>query len=401
HQVGVGNRNLGIIGLDIRENPENRAQRAVYVNVANFSTNSETVVLKLSLDGREINQQPLSIAAGQTVPSVFIASQEKDGVFTVSIDAADDLATDNKASIPSLISRPVKTLLVTRGNRFLEKALRAAPNVELQVSEDFAGNLVPSPDLVVLDNVVPKVWPGINTLAFHVDNTNWFNVMGVTPNPALVDWKMAHPVLRYASMDNVQVAETMTIKTPAWAEVLAESQQTPLILAGEVDRHKAIWVGFDNLQSTWPLRISFPIFIANSVKWLSPNSLGADLMVNAGDPFRRTFSEPVASYELRFPDGHTAKFQNETNSFEVVVGATDTSGIYRLTTGTNQLDFTVNLLNPEESNITPASALTFGKFTKVEATQATLGNKEIWKYFTLAALFFLLFEWWFYHRRTA
>ena len=59
-----------------------------------------------------------------------------DGVFTVRLTGKDDLATDNEASIVSLLPKPVNVLLVTRGNRLLEKALRAVANVNLAVAND-------------------------------------------------------------------------------------------------------------------------------------------------------------------------------------------------------------------------------------------------------------------------
>jgi len=34
------------------------------------------------------------------------------------------------------------------------------------------------------------------------------------------------------------------------------------MVAGELEQRRVVWIGFDTLQSTWPLRISFPIFIA-------------------------------------------------------------------------------------------------------------------------------------------
>ena len=85
-----------------------------------------------------------------------------------------------------------------------------------------------------------------------------------------MDWKSTHPLLRYINLDNVQIGETLGVKTPSWATALVEAQQTPLILAGETARQKIVWIGFDTLQSTWPLRISFPMFIANAVDWLNP-----------------------------------------------------------------------------------------------------------------------------------
>ncbi len=48
----------------------------------------------------------------------------------------------------------MKVLLVTRGNRLLEKALRAAPNVELTVAADLTDDGA-AYDFVVLDDVMP------------------------------------------------------------------------------------------------------------------------------------------------------------------------------------------------------------------------------------------------------
>src|SRR6266446_5370619 len=50
HRVGKGANNLGITALDARANPENPRQRAIYVSVANFSSNTMSTDLELLLD---------------------------------------------------------------------------------------------------------------------------------------------------------------------------------------------------------------------------------------------------------------------------------------------------------------------------------------------------------------
>ena len=40
HRVGKDSNNLGITGLDVRANPEDARQRAVYASVGNFSSNT-------------------------------------------------------------------------------------------------------------------------------------------------------------------------------------------------------------------------------------------------------------------------------------------------------------------------------------------------------------------------
>ena len=400
HKVGARCKNLGITTLDIRENPENRAQRAIYTSVANFSTNEEQTDLELLFDNEVVDSRALVLKPGETSPQVFTAAQERDGIFTARIDAKDDLAADNQASIVSLLPAPVRVKLVSRGNRFLEKALHAAANVDLTVAggnTDDAGDF----DLVVLDDVTPAVWPRGNVLAIHVANSNWFDSgWKSVESPTAVDWRNTHPLLRYINLDNVQINETLGVKTPSWAAALVEAQQTPLILAGDYERQKVVWIGFDTLQSTWPLRISFPMFIANAVEWLNPAATkSSQLMVHGGEPFRYALSQPVATAEVTMPDG-TKRALTPGGAREIVFGETGRQGVYHLRVGTNEVAFCVNVLDAAESNTKPVDELQFGKFNAVAATGMRRANVEIWRWIAAGGLALLMFEWWFYHRRT-
>ncbi|MDB6111996.1 MAG: hypothetical protein JWR69_3746, partial [Pedosphaera sp.] len=249
HRVGQGANNLGVVALDVRANPDDATQRAIYTSVANFSTNAQTTELELSLDGKLVETRPLTIKPGETVAQAFVAGQERDGVFTVHLTAKDDLAADNQASIVSLMPHPVKVLLVSRGNRLLERALRAAANVQLAAVNDLTDD-GSAYDFVVLDDVTPTVWPKGNVLAIHVANTNWFESISQAEAPAIVDWRSTHPVLRYVGFDNVQVMKSLVDKTPSWGVSLVDSPQAPLNEAGELARQRILWIGFDTLEST-------------------------------------------------------------------------------------------------------------------------------------------------------
>ena len=400
HRVGTSANNLGITALDVRSNPEDSSQRAVYVSVANFSTNSVETDLELSLNDRLVETRPLTIPAGETSPQVFLAKQSRDGVFTVRLTAKDDLAVDNQASIVSLLPKSVKVLLVSQGNRLLERALRAVPNLELasatQLTDSAAGF-----DFVVLDGVTPVVWPKGNVLAIHVANTNWLQNVTRVETPPIVDWRSNHPLLRYAGFDNVQIVESLTARTPSWAVSLLEAPQGPLILAGDLARQRIIWIGFDVLESNWPLRISFPIFIANAADWLNPaNARSGQLLVKAGDPFRLALPEPATSAQVTLPGGQTKSLTLDPNANELVFGDTLKQGIYRLRLGTNDTTFCVNLLDAAESNIKPRENVQLGKYTKVSATTKQRANMELWRTIASLGLLVLLVEWWYYHRRT-
>ena len=400
HRVGRSGHNAGIVSLDTRANPENPTQRAIFANLANFSTQPITTEVELRFENRVLESRPVTLGPTNTQPIVFLAPQDRDGVFTVRLTAEDDLPRDNQASILSLLPQPVKVLLVTRGNRFLEKALQGPPQVRLSVAASLSDR-APGFDFVVLDDVVPAVWPEGNVLAIHTAATNWFRGGTSVKAPAIVDWKNTHPLLRFVSFDNVQVAEAMGVATPDWGVSLVDSPQTSLIVAGERGRQRIVWIGFDPLQSTWPLRVSFPIFMANAVEWLNPAAAKASqFMVRAGDSLRIALGPTVTAAEVTKPDGSTRRLALEPNARELIFGETSLQGVYHLKTGTNEITFCVNLLDAAESNIAPREELPFGKYAKVTATTLKQANLEAWRWLALAGLAVLLFEWWYYHRRT-
>jgi hypothetical protein len=65
------------------------------------------------------------------------------------------------------------------------------------------------------------------------------------------------------------------------------------------------------------------------------------------------------------------------------------------------MTFTVNLMDALESNIRPREELPLGKYNKVTASALKRANQELWRWIAGIGLAVLLFEWWFYHRRTA
>jgi hypothetical protein len=400
HKVGKAANNLGITALDVKANPENAHQRAIYASVANVSSNTMQSQLELSLDGNFIEARQLNIPPNDTSPQVFLTTQTKDGVFTVHLTTKDDLAADDQASIVSLLPKPVKVLLVSRGNRFLEKALRASPNVDLAVATD-STDPATGFDFVVLDDVTPTVWPKGNTLAIHVINTNWFDKIERVEGPAIVDWRSAHPILRYVSFDNVPIAESFTVKAPSWAVSLVDASQASLILAGELSRQRIIWVGFDTLQSLWPYRFSFPMFVQNAVDWLNPaNARSEQLLVKPGDAFRLALARSEKEALVTLPNGTTRTIPIDPNANEFVFAETAKQGTYHLRIGTNDTYFCSALLDAEETKITPRDELQIGKYTKVAATATQRTNMELWRTIACCGLGVLLFEWWFYHRRT-
>ena len=124
-------------------------------------------------------------------------------------------------------------------------------------------------------------------------------------------------------------------------------------------------------------------------------------MVKAGQAFRLALAQPITSAQAIKPDGTRKNLIIDADSRELVFGDTVQTGIYRIQAGTNNVTFCVNLMDPTESNIAPPEEISLGKYAKVSAATIKRANLELWRWIAAAAFLVLLFEWWYYHKRTA
>ena len=396
HRLGKGGGNLGITSLEVRSNPEQLGQQSVFATIGNFSTNTMSSEVSLFFDDQMIGNRRLTVMPTNTASLVFSSNQRTNGVFRMKLKNDDFLQVDNIGSVMGLTRRNVEVLLITKGNVFLEKALRSIDDVNLIVKSSLTDS-TPNVDVVVLDSIRPTVWPSGNVMAINTQSTNWFQPSGLLESPPIVDWKSAHPILRFVNFDNVQVAQSLNSELPTWMNPIVETQSVPLIAVGENDANRCVWVGFNPLDSTWPLRVSFPIFIANAIDWLDPKIV---TNLSAGEPFSMRMAEKGSAVVVTLPDGEIVETSTMGNG-EFVFADTFQQGVYHAKYGTNEISFCVNLLDAAESAIESRDVLKFGKYGRVEATLPLDADKELWRWFAITCLLLLVFEWWFYHRRTA
>ncbi len=399
-QGSIGN-NVGLVSMDVRPNPEDATTRAIFSNVVNFSTNRFDLSAELRLDGQMVEVRRLSLDGGSSLSLAFIARQQTNGVFSLQLDVPDDLAVDNQAQVVSILPKPAQVTLYSPGNNFLERALRSTGALELQVTDDLTQTADDS-DVVILDGIRPLTWPDASVLAIHTMNTNWFSNWETQEAPAIVDWKSSHPLLRFVSFDDVQIAETYAVKTPFWGAAIVESSQTPLVIAGEQGGQRRLWVGFDTLESTWPLRVSFPMFMANAIRWLNPAATSSEaLNIRTGNPVRLGFEEDRDEIRVLRPGDESETIEQEPATKSLVYANTLDQGVYRAEADGESVVFAANLMDAAESDTTPRLAITVGGGQQIEASTQTRADLEVWRWVALAALLVLMFEWWWYHKRTA
>ncbi len=406
-KVGKRGENVGVTALDVRRSLAGEFDYQVFAQVRNFATVAKRFTLELYRDETLVDAREVSLGPGKEHGEVFGIQGGAAGALRARIDLADDLAVDNTAAVMLEPRRRVNVLLATEGNLFLEKALSIDPRVDL--SKTTPGALVPTSmpryDVVVLDGKAPKGLPAKGRYLFIGcgGETAPVEISGQVERPTFLDWERRHPVTRFLDLSTVQIARALTAKPLPWGQALAESASGPLLVAGEKEGLRSLFLAFDVTQSDLPLRVAFPILLSNAVDWLMGGAGGVtSARARTGDVIAAEVPADVRRLEIVLPGG--ARRTQAVEQAPFLFADTDRAGIYRVEGRRKGQPFrtrwAVNLLNADESDTRPRDRV------RVGATTVAVGEagsqrvpREMWRWGALLALGLLCFEWYAYHRR--
>ena len=409
HYVKMGKRaaNVGITALDARRSLESWDRPQVFVRLGNFSDEPKEVRLELYLDGKLINAKAASIGAGEKKAVVFSDAALTQGLLKVKLTPDDDLETDNEAWLVVREPGKINLLTVTPGNYFLTLALQSDPFVShvLYSPDEFDAEVASGKltlgdyDAVLFDRHSPKALPAGNYLFFNaLPPLDKFSSGADAEEPIVISWDEAHPVNQAVEYANLFLESAMRLKGPPDSHALLESEAGPLILWWGSPAQRIIVVGFDLLKSRWPLRPSFPVFLANSVRYLTrAGPDGESTRVSTGTPIRFA-AEDDRKITVQRPDGSASSVPVSSN----IASFNDTflCGPYVFSAdGSEPLTWVANLLDERESRIAPRENIRWEKGTVAAKAKALKENREFWKWLALGALAFLMLEWYIYNRR--
>lgn len=400
HPIGSRAKNVGITTLEVRRISQSNREIEIFLTVQNASETEMECDAELYLDHQILAVRPLKLKPLEEQSLIVPFQNTTGGLIKVSLKVQDDLAVDNHAEVVSQPARKPKALLVSNGNSFLERAITAPDDVELtKIPPSQFDPRTTGYDMIILDEFHPETLPFGNLLMISSTCKGFIDANGAEENPVITDMKIGHPLTRFINLDNVQIGRTLKTKTPKWAVPIVESASGPLIFAGQEGSQKVIWVGFSILESNWPLRVSFPIFISNALQWLDPAAdQDRTLQIRTGEPAHLPFRKYVKEYEVKTPQGKKLTLELPPKAHEAVVTQTDQVGTYEVKIGEQQIRFCANLLNTQETLNQPREAITLGKYQTVEGKTLRTSNYEMWRWLALAAFGILLGEWWYFHR---
>src|ERR1019366_839392 len=192
------------------------------------------------------------------------------------------------------------------------------------------------------------------------------------------------------------------IKLAANIESTIDAPETPLLVAGENNNQRIAALGFDLHESDLGLQPTFPILIQNLANWFLPQPVAGDGQVAAGDPVTIETWPGADQATITSPDQQTTTV---APPFPIIPFArTDEIGIYQVTQRVHgQLlhgAFTVNLFNPLQSNLTPATTLPILRSSNFTPNGNGVARelREIWPWIAALLLLILCAEWWLFSR---
>jgi len=333
------------------------------------------------------------------------------------------MAADDQAWTAIDPPRRSRVLLVTAGDQALELAATTASAKDIAEVEVQAPAMLETDDyrkraatgywsLVIYDNCTPREMPQANT--FFIGKLppggEWRSKSdSPEPGPQIIDVEITHPLMQLIDLGNVRFVEGLTLIPPSGSSSLITTSAGTLLAIAPRGTHQdevlgATLVGTDEkgerfANTDWPLRISFPVFVLNTLRFLTgSDSAGAVTTVQPGQPVTLLAAAGSGVTTIQMPTGERVELPANVERRQFT--ETGQIGPYRIEeTGQLVRHFTVNLFDSAESDIVPREEVRLGLEDVTGQASWAGGRTELWHWLLCAVLGVLCLEWYIYNRR--
>jgi hypothetical protein len=401
--------NLAITAFTTRRSESQPEERQAFVQVANFTNDSQAVIVELEHNGEFRDARQIEVPAGEVAGAVFPLGDVPAGALAARLKytlptptGRDALAQDDVAYAALNDAKPGRVLAVSPGGNFaLEYALttdraKRLANVEFKPpdflqSEEYkraadAGEY----NLVIYDLCAPPAMPRANTLFIGrlPPLPAWYDRAGGSSSaggeaaseeggaaqpaesdsnqmadlPQIIDWDRAHPLMSYVELGNVDVLESLKLDPPIGGKALIDSTAGPIAAIAPRDAYQDAVLGFGIIgkdqdgqlvaMTNWRNRHSFPTFWLNVLEFLGGGTEDSQLTsLPPGRPveLRATGNAP----ELVVVDPAQNRFTLRRMAEDVFqFHDTQRLGVYEVRRNDQVIErFAVNLFDRQESDV--------------------------------------------------
>ncbi|MEW6212369.1 MAG: BatA and WFA domain-containing protein [Acidobacteriota bacterium] len=391
-RVGERGENIGIVAMNWRAT-QGSMQRELFASIANFSDRDQSAGLELRIDGNLIDAREVVVGRNDRAALIFDSLPQMGGLAELRLAASDDLASDNIAYACLPDARRLRVGLASE-NPFLIRAL--AVNTEIDARRIDSGSSLEDLDCIVSeDSLRPDAVDSRKPLlAINPPDSRFWQIASTRERPEVTSFDRSHPVNAYLSYGDLHI-ESISVRTLApWLKPVASAGGDALISAGEDAGRRVVMIAIDPAKSDLPLKVEFPILIANAINWLAGREHSEDdRAIRAGQTVTLRAIAPVV---ITTPDGDEREATSSEG--ETVFADTLRVGLYKVK---DSQPFAVSLLSESESDTAPRDSI-HTRAGEVSGEAETFhSEREVWRWVAMFAIALLAFEWWVYHRRIA
>jgi len=388
-QVGRRSDNVGIVAMNSRQ-LSGTGRRELFASIANFGDRERAFGVELRVDRKLVDARTIDVGANDRSAVVFDTLPREGGLAELKLDVEDDLASDNVAYAFLPGGRRIR-VGVSSENPFLLEALAANPDVT--ASKVGASSSASELDCIVSDGAGGFESERPMLVINPSDAEGLWRTTGARERPEITSVERSHPINSYLSYADLHVEAIARREVAPWLKPVVSAGNDPLIWAGDDRRRRVVMIGFDLARSDLPLKVEFPILLANSLSWLAGrDSPSADRSIRAGQP--ATIQTSATSANITTPSGDSREVAARDGS--VVFADTLRVGTYLVK---DAAPFAASLLSEAESNTTPRDSIRTRAGEVSGQAETFHSEREAWRWIALAALAVLMIEWWAYHKR--
>jgi len=399
--VGADLPNGAITSFGLERSAADPSSTTAFLRVSNFSDAPLASTVDVEIDGEIFETLAIDVGPGGEQDLSFTlplpVSGEPRGV-VAELQTNDAIASDNRAFAILPTAEPVRVLLVTSGNRFLEDYLRAEEmaSYELLGPESWNPSFADAFDVVVFDARADLAFGSANALFLGASPFGSGDEM--LEAPAVTEAQRDHPILQGLDLNSVRMIRAQQFPEDPQLDgyeigTLFGSVNAPLLVVGEnptTDQRIAA-TAFGMLDSDLPLRAAYPLLMRNLLFWLAGRQVDLPEPVPAGSLLTLGEGEKLTAFE---PD------QEAATAIPLATGPGLTrlrqTGLYRLQGDVPRL-IAVNSFSDAESDLREATSE--GSATGAGGPIRAFFSGPLWYWLGLAAFLLLATEWSLYHAR--
>lgn len=408
--VGTSADNIAITALATRA--QAGANPQLFAQVENYGTNDATLSLVVRLDGDLWESSRQTVSAGSQRSFVFDVDRPFETVEAELIfdgETVDYLAADNRAWSVGTDRSTRRVLFASPdGNLFIEQALRSIPGVQTFRADTARGTLPSQPyDLYVFDGWLPDVLPDGDMIVINPPrSTSQFTVSEPVSGGRIRTTASNHPLMAFVDLSDINLREFVPVRlADNRGTVLAETDNGAVLIADEQANRQMVIIPFDLRASDLPLKIAYPVLMANMMEWFSPaNVIRGNGQITVGDTV--SIAPPVEATQITITQPDSTQDTLPVNGDVVTYTGTDTAGLYTLEMYDDDallqtVPVAVNIFGTGESDIAPRTAeqITLGGTVLDAEAEEQPGLREFWWVLVLLALGLMLLEWFLYYRQ--